>query len=115
MDGRRACASWLPPVLLDQLHRPLETVGVGADEVVECIQPGKLRRCIQALVAHQASYQGPVLLLRMAVVVLVFRPRARRRYLGLPAPLDQVPVQEFAAVVRMHAQQGEPQLSADML
>lgn len=118
MAGRSGGGPGSPTgLLVNDPHRRLEGVAVGAQEVaVERVQLLQLSWGVQPLVDDQTADQGPVLLLRLAVVVLVLGAGAEELDPGLPAPAQQMPVEKLAAVVRVvEPQQWEGQLEADPL
>lgn len=73
MAGRSGGGPGSPTgLLVNDPHRRLEAVAVGAQEVaVERVQSLQLSWGVQPLVDDQTADQGPVLLLHLAVVVLV--------------------------------------------
>ena len=67
------------------------------------------------MVADHGAHHRPVLLLDIAAVVLVGRPRPGEGDLAPCAPLQQGDVDEFRSVVRVHAQDRERHLVGDVV
>ncbi len=107
-------------LLLQQLHGGEEEVVqlppfAGVEVVEEFHQPG----IVEALRAEPLAHVCPVLLFDMGVVILVIGPRARDLHgaLAVLEVVDQMPVQELAAIITIEApqQEGQSRLDGDEL
>jgi len=102
---------------LDQAHRGLKEVHPEAQLVaVEGVDGFQGLRGIVAVPAQELAHMGPVLLLDVGIVVLLIGAAAGELDGGgLLAVLDQMVVEELAAVIGVQGAQGERQNVANFL
>src|SRR3989304_10186991 len=95
------------PGLGQELHGRLKEVYVQPHVVIQSFQTLMSGSGSISIVAHQTAYHIPILLLHMAAIVFLVGTRPGEGNLLLVTVGVEALVDEFAAVIRVHAKQGK--------
>src|SRR3972149_4492214 len=99
-------------LFVDEFENRLKEVDIEAQVCVDALQKSVLLVAFQSVIANDMTYHRPVLLLDMGLIVFLVRTGTRESNLLVPAIAQEQVVNEFAAVIRVTAQQIKGQILA---